>query len=65
MIVSVALAILVSPWYWTVVAAVQGFWVTLLPAIPMQIGFIAVYKLIIDAIKKIFSRRKDKRNDKI
>ena len=53
------LAIIVNPWYWTVFASIYAFWVTLLPAIPIQIAFIFMFKKIINFIKeKLYDNKK-------
>lgn len=53
------LAIIVDPWYWTVFASIYAFWVTLLPAIPIQIAFIFMFKKIIIFIKeKLYDNKK-------
>lgn len=53
------LAIIVNPWYWTVFASIYAFWVTLLPAIPIQIAFIFMFKKIIIFIKeKLYDNKK-------
>ena len=44
LIVLSILAICKDPWFWTAFAAVYAFWVTLLPAIPIQLFFIFLYK---------------------
>ena len=45
------LALLVDPKYWTVFGAIYSFWVFLLPAIPIQLAFIAFFKLIINFLR--------------
>ena len=43
LIVTAVLAILIDPWYWTAFGAIYTFWVWILPAIPIQIAFIAFF----------------------
>lgn len=46
------LALVVSPSYWAVFGTVYLVWVTILPAIPIQLGFIALYAWALKKIKK-------------
>lgn len=52
-----ALAIFVDKAYWGVFWSIYAFWVYLLPAIPIQLAFIAFFKLIINLLR-------GKKNDK-
>lgn len=50
------LALVISPWWWTVSGAVIAFWAgPFTPAIALQIGFIA-------ALERLFNRKKNKNN---
>lgn len=51
LIVLAFLALLKDPWYWTVFGTCWAFWVTLLPAIPIQLLFIAGYKWLFKRLK--------------
>lgn len=47
------LAIVINPWWWTVVTAVIAFWAgPVTPAIALQIGLIAAIERLIKKIKK-------------
>lgn len=46
------LALLVSPYYWTVFGMVYSIWVFALPAIPIQLSLIFLYKKLIFLIKR-------------
>lgn len=46
------LALIISPYYWTVFAAVYFVWVTILPAIPIQLLFIFTTHKIIQAVRR-------------
>jgi hypothetical protein len=52
LIVTGLLAIIISPYYWTLFGAIYSIWVGLLPAIPIQLAFIFFAKKIIDKFKK-------------
>lgn len=46
------LAILINPWWWTVVGTVVAFWCgPFTPAVPLQIAFIAAVERLIVKIK--------------
>lgn len=56
------LAIIVNPWWWTVVGAVTAFWAgPFTPAIALQVGFIALIERIFVKIK---NRKEKKENVK-
>jgi len=52
LIITALLAILVSPNYWAVFASIYAIWVWLLPAIPIQLLFITIYKYIFISLSK-------------
>jgi hypothetical protein len=56
------LAIIVNPWYWTVFASIYAFWVTLLPAIPIQLAFIFMFKKIINLLQGVKNNDNKRRN---
>ena len=52
-IVTGLLAVLVSPWWWTVFSAIIAFWAgPFTPALPLQFGLAVI-------IKKLFRRKKE------
>ena len=47
------LALVISPWWWTIVGAVITFWAgPFTPAIPLQLGLIAAFERIWNKIRK-------------
>ena len=57
-IVTVILAFLINPWFWTVTSAIIIFWAgPFTPAVPLQLGLALALKGIVNKIKK---RRGDK-----
>lgn len=62
--VSAILAIIISPWWWTVVSGVIVFWAgPLTPAIALQIGLIAVFERLWNKIIKNKKCKEKKEND--
>lgn len=61
LIVTGIMAIVIDPKYWAVFSSIFGFWVGVLPAIPIQLAFIAFFKLIITRIKALKTRSKERR----
>ena len=53
LIVTGLLALIVSPNYWAVFGAIYTFWVWILPAIPIQLAFIALYAFIYKKLKRV------------
>jgi hypothetical protein len=58
LIVTGLLALLVDVGFWAAFAAIYGFWVWLLPAIPIQIAFI----LLLNKLFLLIRKRKNKEN---
>lgn len=57
-IVTAVLALVISPWYWTVTSAIMLFWAgPFTPAVPLQIGLALALKGIYNKIR----RKKDER----
>lgn len=53
-IVTATLAIIIDPWWWTVVSAICLFWAgPFTPAVPLQIGLALAIKGIVHKFKKI------------
>lgn len=51
--VSALLAIIISPWWWTVAGGAIAFWAgPFTPAIPLQIGLIALFERCWNKIRK-------------
>lgn len=47
------LALVISPWWWTIVGAVIAFWAgPITPAIPLQVGLIAAFERLFNKIKQ-------------
>lgn len=56
------LALIISPWWWTVVGAVIAFWAgPFTPAIVLQLGLIAAFERIWNRIRKKKENKKDER----
>ena len=56
------LALIISPWWWTVVGAVIAFWAgPLTPAIALQVGLIALFEKGWNRIRK---KKENKNNDR-
>lgn len=51
LIVTGLLAIIVDAKWWSAFSTIYIFWVWLLPAIPIQLAFIAMFKFIINVLK--------------
>ena len=52
------LALTISPWWWSIVGAVTAFWAApLTPAIPLQIGLIAL-------LERLLNKKENKKNDR-
>ena len=52
-IVTAILALVISPWWWTVVTAIILFWTgPFTPAVPLQIALALSLKLIVTRIKR-------------
>lgn len=45
------LAVFIDAGYWALFGAIYGFWVFILPAIPIQLAFIAFFKLVINFLR--------------
>lgn len=57
-IVTALLALIISPWFWTICSAIILFWAgPFTPAVPLQLGLAIGLKTIVNKIKK---RRGDK-----
>ena len=54
------LAMLINPWWWSVVGVVTAFWCgPFTPAVPLQIAFIAAIERLITKIKNKKGEKKD------
>ena len=52
-IVTALLALIISPWFWTICSAIILFWAgPFTPAVPLQVGLAIGLKTIVNKIKK-------------